>query len=199
MINHEFDIEVADLKSNFLKKEHAEKPVVFYGSSSIRLWSTLQTDFEGLPCLNLAFGGSNITDCIHYFPSLFENVSAQQLIFYCGDNDIGQEATAEEVMNRFKAFFILFREKYPLVPFTFISIKPSVQREASLKTIQKSNLFIEDYLKNQEKAFFLDIHHEMLLNEKVKKDLFLEDELHMNEKGYSIWKKIILPHVQKLY
>ena len=34
--------------------------VLFVGSSSIRLWQTLQSDFPGVPVLNRGFGGSEI-------------------------------------------------------------------------------------------------------------------------------------------
>ncbi len=32
--------------------------IVFIGSSSIRLWTSLATDFPGMPVLNRGFGGS---------------------------------------------------------------------------------------------------------------------------------------------
>src|SRR5208337_3077981 len=35
-------------------------PVAFYGSSSIRLWETLQEDFPGIGVVNLGFGGSSL-------------------------------------------------------------------------------------------------------------------------------------------
>src|SRR4051794_85968 len=39
-------------------------PVLFYGSSSIRLWETLALDFPGLPVVNRAFGGSTLRECV---------------------------------------------------------------------------------------------------------------------------------------
>src|SRR4051812_13086574 len=36
--------------------------IVFAGSSSIRLWTTLKDDFAGLPALNRGFGGSQIRE-----------------------------------------------------------------------------------------------------------------------------------------
>src|ERR1700690_91080 len=39
--------------------------IVFVGSSSIRLWSTLQIDFPGLPVVNRGFGGSEIADSVN--------------------------------------------------------------------------------------------------------------------------------------
>ena len=36
--------------------------ILFVGSSSIRMWSTLRHDFPGLPVVNRGFGGSQIAD-----------------------------------------------------------------------------------------------------------------------------------------
>ncbi len=58
-----------------LEQEHAHQPakpggMVFYGSSSIRLWTTLAEDFSGLPVINLGFGGSTLAACSWFFTRL---------------------------------------------------------------------------------------------------------------------------------
>src|SRR5687768_12154853 len=42
-------------------------PVLFVGSSSIRLWSALKEDMAPLPVLNRGFGGSTIAQSAMYF------------------------------------------------------------------------------------------------------------------------------------
>ena len=39
-----------------------ERPILFLGSSSIRMWKTLAEDFPRQPVLNRGFGGSQIID-----------------------------------------------------------------------------------------------------------------------------------------
>jgi hypothetical protein len=39
-------------------------PVVFYGSSTIRLWKGMKNDFNELNVINLGFGGALIKDPI---------------------------------------------------------------------------------------------------------------------------------------
>ena len=43
-----------------------DRPVVFVGSSSIRLWSTLEEDMAPVPALNRGYGGSRIFDTIYW-------------------------------------------------------------------------------------------------------------------------------------
>ena len=44
--------------------------VVFTGSSSIRLWTTMAKDFPGIRAINRGFGGSEIPDASHYVDRL---------------------------------------------------------------------------------------------------------------------------------
>ena len=52
-----FESEVTSLEARLLQAPVASSPIVFYGSSSIRLWKSLQQDFSGYAVLNIGFGG----------------------------------------------------------------------------------------------------------------------------------------------
>ena len=47
-------------------KAPAKGGVVFIGSSSIRRWTSLATDFPGVTLLNRGFGGSELPDSVFY-------------------------------------------------------------------------------------------------------------------------------------
>jgi hypothetical protein len=51
-----FEQEVTSLEDRRI--EFSRRPIIFYGSSSIRLWKTLSQDFIGYPVVNCGFGGS---------------------------------------------------------------------------------------------------------------------------------------------
>src|SRR5580692_4647509 len=61
-----FESEVNALEARLSQLPISSSPVVFYGSSSIRLWKSLQQDFSGYAVLNCGFGGSRLTDCVRY-------------------------------------------------------------------------------------------------------------------------------------
>jgi hypothetical protein len=52
-----FESEVTALEAKLSQSPIASSPIVFYGSSSIRLWKSLQQDFSGYAVLNCGFGG----------------------------------------------------------------------------------------------------------------------------------------------
>jgi len=52
-----------------LERKYANQPknqIVFYGSSSIRLWPALSRAFPNVAIENWGFGASQLSDCLHF-------------------------------------------------------------------------------------------------------------------------------------
>lgn len=175
-------------------------PVVFYGSSSIRLWDSLDSDFPEQEILNLAFGGSTIEYCSHYFEKLIEPNNLKKMIFYCGDNDIGNGNSPYQVLEDFKKIFFKFRRKFANKHFTFISIKPSIERFGLIGNIKEANALINNFLAEEPFTTYINVF-DYMLNEsgQVRKELFSDDLLHMNEKGYALWKELLSPYEPEIF
>ena len=70
-----YEEEVRYLEANIQTLPRRESQVIFYGSSSIRLWSNFQNCFSW-NIINLGFGGSTIAACAWFMPRLlFERKS----------------------------------------------------------------------------------------------------------------------------
>ncbi|UBM57447.1 GDSL-type esterase/lipase family protein [Marinilongibacter aquaticus] len=192
----EFDQEVAQLAQNKLPSK-IDNPCVFYGSSSFRLWESLDKDIPELDCLNLAFGGSQISDCLYYFDKLIGQTEPSRIFFYAGDNDIATEIAPEAIFERFQKLFEKIQTQFTSVPFAYLSIKPSPIRENLLGNIQQTNALIANFLKDKKGADFIDIHTPMLNQGRPRPELFTEDELHMNASGYAIWAEAIRDYLKK--
>ena len=146
-MNMEFKEEVLALERKISSTGTSQ--VVFYGSSSIRLWESLYKDFDELNCLNLAFGGSTIQDCIDNYHVLLKKTNPSKIVFYAGDNDLGQDVSVKDTYRRFVQFYGLVREDFPKIPFVFISIKPSLARVHLLDSIMELNARIVSYLSSE--------------------------------------------------
>lgn len=190
-MNSEFKQEVETLIDTRINKSEGQHSVVFYGSSSFRLWDTLSEDIPEINSTNIAFGGSTIKDCIEYYDVLLGQLSPSQILFYAGDNDIANGASVDVVLDRFDLLLKKIRKDFPSTPFTFLSIKPSPIRMEYLHTIQIVNKKIQERIQDQPFCSYLDIHTAMMDGHQVRKELFSEDELHMNASGYAIWNTIV--------
>lgn len=195
IMNFEFEEEIESLEHKINENPLKEDLVVFYGSSSVRLWENLETDLAPLNILNLGFGGSSFSWCIYYFDRLFSKIKPKHIVIYVGDNDLANGTPPEKVLKKFRVLVKLIRLNFPTVPLDFITIKPSPIRTYLLPEIRLTNNLIRKELMNLNRASLINIFDSML-NEKsvARPELYSEDQLHMNEKGYKIWKGVVRKH-----
>ncbi|WP_258101527.1 GDSL-type esterase/lipase family protein [Marinoscillum pacificum] len=197
VINMEFESEIEDLEKKIIDFPNKEDLTVFYGSSSIRLWESLEEDMAPLNVLNLGFGGSSFSWCIYYFDRLFTKIKPKHIVIYVGDNDLANGIPPEKVVKKFRTLASLIRTSFPHTPMDFITIKPSPSRTYLLPEIKLTNSLIRKELMNVEKASLINIFDSMLSENGVARpELYLEDELHMNAKGYKIWKGVVRKHFE---
>jgi lysophospholipase L1-like esterase len=189
----------------FIKKDSIAMPaansILFVGSSSFNYWKDISNYFPGYPIINRGFGGSSLTDIIHFNQETILKYKPKQIYIYCGENDIAASdtITPQIVFERFKTLHSIIRTHLGNnIPVIYVSIKPSVARWSMEDKFVAANTLIRDYINKQKQTQFLDVHSAMLdTNGEVLKDIFIADKLHMNAKGYAIWQKIIAPTLVK--
>lgn len=188
-----YEDEVKRLEAE-LSTQTGNTGLVFYGSSSIRLWDSLQEDFSAYAPLNVGFGGSTLAACGWFFNRIFERLSPTSIIIYAGDNDLGDGRHPEEVFLFFKELVELVHQRYGDIPLGFISIKPSFTRWDIVDKIRHTNKLIADEItKMGGNMCFINVHDTMTDKTGYPKKEYLDpDGLHINEKGYAVWKQIIL-------
>ncbi len=168
--------------------------LIFYGSSSIRLWDSLEDDFEDYSPLNLGFGGSTLAACAWFFQRIYKNLQPRSIIIYAGDNDLGDGRHPEEVFVFFKELISEIRLKYGDIPVGYISVKPSISRWDILEHIRHTNKLIEEEIACMgDSTYFINVHDSMTDKAGYPNREFLDpDGLHMNAKGYALWKEKIM-------
>lgn len=166
---------------------------IFYGSSSIRLWQTLEEDFKDLNTLNLGFGGSTLAACAWFFERIFAPYQPEKIVIYAGDNDIGDGRMPEEVFIYYQELAVLIQKKYGNIPCYFISLKPSFSRWGLVHNFKYTNSLIEnDIIKNNNNWHFINIFESMIDEQGFPSKAYLEnDGLHLSPEGYLVWKKAV--------
>ena len=172
--------------------------VVFVGSSSFRLWTTLHQDLPGIVAINRGYGGSRVYDSVHYADRIVTPYQPRAVVFYAGDNDLQEGRTPRQVAQDFAAFVDRVRAAQPKLPVAFVSIKPSPVRAQLLPQVRSANLLIREYAATHQVAY-LDVYTPMLdAQGQPREELFVADRLHMNEKGYAIWAGVLGPWLRGL-
>ena len=184
-----FEEEIAVLQRRAAQKTQQNDLIVFYGSSSIRLWD-LQQDFPSLNTLNLGFGGAFIHSLSNNFENLFQRLQPKAIVLYLGGNDLTLGLSASEIVEQIRVFVQRIHIKFPSTTIFNVSLKPSFERQELLEVIQQINqgmleLSMQLSYLNQVKFY------EFLLdqNQQIRTDVLLQDGLHLNSLGYQILKK----------
>jgi lysophospholipase L1-like esterase len=174
---------------------------IFYGSSSIRLWEDMYDDLKSLRPVNLGFGGSTLAACVWFFDRIMESYAPQHIVCYAGENDLGDGRTPEEVCIFFRQFQACLQKRFPDVPLTFISIKPSLTRWNLEPQVRYCNQLIKEEIdKTNGKQHYLDIFPHMInADGQPEKELFEKDGLHLSRKGYLLWKEVLLRHFETIF
>ena len=187
-----YEEEVRALERRLIESPPPKGPVVFYGSSSMRMWESLEDDFRQVGALNLAFGGSTLEACAWFFERLVVPCGPRAMVCYAGDNDLGDGRTPDEVMASFRKLLAKVDAFFPDIPFTMLSIKPSPARWHLKEQIGCSNEAMRRELQGRAAGYFIDIFPAMLGSDgRPDASLFLEDGLHVSLKGYLVWKRLL--------
>ena len=197
---HWYEPEVRQLERSLARRNAHAHPAVFYGSSSIRLWTTLARDLQSPCAINAGFGGSTLAACVHYFERLVPPLAPASLVVYAGDNDLGDGQSPENVLASFRTLIAKVRKSLDTAPFFFLSIKPSPARTPLLERIRQANALIAAEIGLDPDAEFIDLFSHMLDRAgRPRTELFEPDGLHLNAAGYRVWTEILLPFRNRIF
>jgi lysophospholipase L1-like esterase len=194
-----FADEIANFEATDCDHPPPERPIVFVGSSSIRLWDTLEIDMAPLPVLNRGFGGAQLSHAVHFVDRAVIRYRPRAVVLYAGDNDLDQRTgkSAEDVLRNLRTFVSRVQAAVPDVRIYYLSIKPSRLRWPEWPRQQKANAHISALCAGDPHLGYIDVATSMLAAGKPPpRNLFRFDGLHLSAKGYALWTGIIKPRLQ---
>jgi lysophospholipase L1-like esterase len=193
-----FADEIAAFEAADRERPPPERPIVFVGSSSIRLWDTLEQDFAPLPVINRGFGGSQLRHVNHWAEATVLRYRPRAVVLYAGDNDLDERTgkSAADVVRDFEAFVGLVHAAVPDARIYYLAIKPSRLRWARWPEMRRANEAIAARCASDPRLAFLDTAMPMLATgEPPSRDLFLFDGLHLSAEGYALWTSVVKPRL----
>lgn len=165
--------------------------VLFTGSSSIRLWDTLEEDMAPYPVIPRGFGGSSMPDLIHFADRFIGVHDFRALVLFVANDITGNPDTdrsPEEVRDLFEEFIQKIQGYRPEAPIFVIEITPTNSRWKAWPKILKANELIAQLCDVYEKVIFIPTADLFLDDSRKPNDnLFVSDRLHLNEAGYEAW------------
>lgn len=190
--------DIAAFEAEDAKGENPANPVVFVGSSSIRLWSSLVEDMAPAPIVQRGFGGAKFNDVVYYAERLVNVHKPSAVVLFVGTNDISSSGakSPDVLLASYKRFVEKVRLYQNQLPIYYIAITPSNLRWEFWSIAQKTNQLIANYAMQDEYLYVIDTSS-ALMGSDGKPDTrnYRSDGLHLSEKGYAIWTSLIKPYI----
>ena len=181
--------------------DYPDDAILFVGSSSIRLWKSLEKDMAPYPVIQRGYGGAHFRDMVFFTERILADHKLSMVVCFVA-NDIrgsSQDGTPKEVLRLFKNFVKQVREKHPTLPILQISVTPTLSRWEHWTEIKKLNELIKAHCEKTDNLFFMDTTPTFLNAEgQPKPEWFIKDQLHLNTKGYEVWNSLIRPEIERV-
>ena len=195
---HRYAADVEELAAKAAADPRKDIDVLFFGSSSIRLWNGLEEMMTPLSVVNRGYGGATVRDILVNYDKLMAHYNPKAFVVFC-DNDIcGNEVdlTVSGVLDHYRLLFNRLDQDYPGVPVFFLSWKYSGLRAFMRDTQKLVNDVMADYASSSEQVTFVDVNATLLQPDgDINQSLFESDNLHINRDGYLLWTSVLKPHL----
>lgn len=193
------DNDVQELRDRATSEEK-ECDVLFFGSSSIRLWHTLSDDMAPLRVVNRGYGGAMLRDIHYNYHTVLADYQPRAFVFYC-DNDLGgfgHDLHPTELFDLYRLLVERLQSDYPGKEIFILSIKFNENRAAKREEHRLFNALMADYAAYTEGVTFVDVNTPILnVDGSVNNDYFEDDLLHVNRKGYEVWSSVLKPQLEE--
>lgn len=174
--------------------EGNDSDILCLGSSSFRLWESINQNMAPYKMLRRAYGGSKYCDLAIFAPKLIDGLQYRAVLIFVGNDITGSDSdkTPGEIVRLATLVIASIRTQKPNVPIFLIEITPTPSRFKVWPKIQEANQALEALAKGQSNTFFIKTATSYLTaNGEPRSELFLKDKLHQNQQGYELWSSII--------
>jgi hypothetical protein len=175
--------------------EHANaRTILVTGSSSVRLWESIQSDLAPYQVIQRGYGGAKLTDFNYYVERIINPGPFKAILIFVANDISGVEGDKQprEVQELFKELVNSVRKRNPGTPIFWIETTPTPSRWHASPKARRANELIASYCnKNEDLHFISTFDHYLGPAGLPDSTYFQQDMLHLNRKGYLQWSEII--------
>ena len=170
--------------------------VVVTGSSTVSLWSTIQTDFAPQTVIKKGVSGTTAADLQANLSTLVLQYSPTKVGIYQGDNDIAGGVTPAAFVATYRQVLQAINAQFPSCQCYAISIKPSPARMAYWETMQTANALLASMCNEDSRWHYINAS-DALLSAGVPVTAYYDPSgsppyLHLSSAGYAVWAPIVV-------
>lgn len=180
------------------QKDRTDPPekgqTIAVGSSSIRLWSSIEADLAPATVAGRGIGGAITTDVLFYLDRLVLVHEPSRVILYVGENDLSGDRTPQQVLDTVRQIVGGIHRRLPSAKVYLLSIKPSPLRWERWPAMRSANQLLAAYARTDARISYVDVSTPLLgANGQPVREYYVDDQLHLSRAGYVVWRDAIRP------
>lgn len=189
-----WESEIEKFEQLDISKSYPSDAILFAGSSSIRLWSTIGKDMLPYNVIQRGYGGAKLSDFVVYADRIIYSHPCRAIVIFIANDIAGNDNDKSplEVSQLFRKTLYIIRRKFKDTPVFWISVTPTPARWKVWPEIKEANEMIKEICAKHMNTYFVETEKYFLTSSGIpRRDLFVADRLHLNADGYTIWAEII--------
>jgi lysophospholipase L1-like esterase len=175
--------------------------IVITGNSLVHLFTPdlIEREFPAKGVINRGIGGDMTETLLQRIELDVLNLSPSTIILEIGGNDLIQGKCLSRIQSNVISLLDKIRNKLPKTKIIFLSIPPTDVPNLNA-IVPVYNSFLSTLPSRYSNLVYIETWQEMrdpnlptIKEELIRKEI--GDRIHFNENGYSIWGKLIRPHL----
>lgn len=171
-----------------------EDSILLVGSSSIRMWDSIEEDMAPYPVIQRGYGGASFADLACYIERIVYPHKFEALVLFAGNDVWGKEddRSPKEIARLIKYIIKRVNKKFVKVPILVIEVTHTPAREHLMTEIDAENEALKSVCDQFANVYWIPTNQAYLTPEgKPDASFFRKDKLHQNREGYRQWAKLI--------
>jgi lysophospholipase L1-like esterase len=188
-----FDAEVAALATRLAAAARVDRPIVVYGSSTVRLWTGISAALDRADVIAVGFGGARLTDLARHCERLVAPLDPRRLVVAAGANDLEEPGTTPaDIVARMHALIDTARRDDATLPIDVLTLKPAPVHAPRMPAILAANRALAASLAAVSGVTLVDTCSAFLgAGGQADPRWYADDRRHMNAAGYALWARLL--------
>jgi lysophospholipase L1-like esterase len=188
-----FDAEVAALATRLAAAARVDRPIVVYGSSTVRLWTSVVADLGRADVIAVGFGGARLADLTRHCERLVAPLAPRRLVVAAGANDLEEPGTTSaDIVTRMHVLIDTARRADATLPVDVLTLKPAPVHAPRMPAMLAANRALAASFAESRGVALVDTCSAFLgADGQADPRWYADDRRHMNAAGYALWARLL--------
>jgi hypothetical protein len=188
-----FEAEVGALAARLAAAPQVDRPIVVYGSSTVRLWTTVRSDLGRDDVIAVGFGGARLADLTCHCERLVTPLGPRRLVVAAGANDLEEPGTTPaDIVARMHALVDTALRDDATLPVDVLTLKPAPVHAPRMAAILAANRALAASFATGRGVVLVDTCSAFLgADGQADPRWYADDRRHMNAAGYALWARLL--------